>query len=107
VHKERDEGLSPGGEGGGGGGKGGRGRGHERRVVTCMLDMCDLHDFCYRDAPSLAPPVHIDIWRSWGTRTVRAVSRRTRPRVCVRVSLMLLTSTEPTAIGGCASYCRL
>jgi len=39
-----------------------KGRGHERREITRMLDMYDLHDFCYRDAPSPVSHIHADIW---------------------------------------------
>lgn len=35
--------------------------GHGCREVNCMLDMCDLHDFCYRNASGLVPHVHADI----------------------------------------------
>lgn len=37
LRKGRDEGLNL------------EGRGRVRREVTCMLDMCDPHDFCYRE----------------------------------------------------------
>lgn len=89
-----DEGLNP------------EGRGRVCREVTCMLDMCDPHDFCYRETRQ----------PSWHTYTLtfgdpearirtpsRAVNRWTVPRACVGVSFMLLTNVGATAIGGRAA----
>lgn len=70
-----------------------------------MLDMCDPHDFCYRETrqPSCHtytlifgdPEAHVHIGAS-GQSVDGA-------RACVGVSFMLLTNVGSTAIGGRAA----
>lgn len=76
-------------------------------MVTCMQDMCDLHDFCYRDdASDLVPHVYVDIRRSRRTHTNTgegSVGGHSHAYAGTVTYLMLLTSVEPTAIGGRAA----
>lgn len=70
-----------------------------------MLDMCDPHDFCYRETrqPSWHtytlifgdPEAHIH--------TVSSGQSVDGARACVGVSFMLLTNVGSTAIGGRAA----
>jgi len=60
-----------------------------------MLDMCDLHDFCYRDAPSRT---YTMIFGDLDAHTRRERSVGELARV-LGMSLMPLTNAESTAIG--------